>query len=70
LYLGNNETMVRDPRGGHNRKKINEDFFKTWSPQMTYVLGFMYADGALLNTKQTHLVEPTIYFFQIMTWIF
>jgi hypothetical protein len=51
LYLGNNETMVRDPRGGHNRKKINEDFFKTWSPQMTYVLGFMYADGALLNTN-------------------
>lgn len=45
--------MIRDPRGGHNRKKVNEDFFKTWSPRMAYVLGFMYADGSLLNTNES-----------------
>jgi intein-encoded DNA endonuclease-like protein len=43
--------MVRDPRGGHNRKRVNEHFFKTWSPQMAYVLGFMFADGSLLDTN-------------------
>jgi hypothetical protein len=43
--------MIRDNRGGHNRKKVNENFFKTWTPDMAYVLGFMYADGALLNTS-------------------
>ena len=42
--------MVRDPRGGHNRKAINENFFKTWSSKMAYVFGFMFADGAPLDT--------------------
>ncbi len=41
----------RDPRGGHNRKRVNEDFFKTWSPGMAYVLGFIYADGALEDCR-------------------
>ena len=45
--------MIRDPRGGHNRKKLNEDFFKVWSQKMAYVLGFMYADGSLLNTNKS-----------------
>ncbi len=45
--------MVRDPRGGHNRKKVNEDFFKTWTPKMSYVLGFMFADGSLLDTNSS-----------------
>ena len=27
--------------------KINKDFFKTWSPAMSYVLGFITADGSL-----------------------
>jgi hypothetical protein len=26
---------------------VNRDFFKTWTPQMAYVLGFIYADGSL-----------------------
>ncbi|EKD79968.1 MAG: hypothetical protein ACD_40C00236G0001 [uncultured bacterium] len=43
--------MVRDPRGGHNRKAVSENFFKTWSPEMAYVLGFMFADGSLLDTN-------------------
>ena len=27
--------------------KINESFFKSWTPEMAYVLGFIYADGNL-----------------------
>lgn len=45
--------MDRDPRGGHNRKRVNEDFFKTWSSQMAYVLGFIYADGMVEDCRQS-----------------
>ena len=45
--------MYRDPRGGHNRKGVNEYFFKTWSPQMAYVLGLIYADGAVEDVRQS-----------------
>ena len=27
--------------------KVNEDFFKKWTPEMAYVLGYLYADGSL-----------------------
>lgn len=30
--------------------KINQNFFKSWSPNMAYVLGFIAADGSLQNT--------------------
>ncbi|MCJ7792651.1 MAG: hypothetical protein MUP45_01620 [Candidatus Marinimicrobia bacterium] len=42
--------MVRDPRGGHNRYKVNEKLFKIWSHEMAYVLGFIYADGCLIDS--------------------
>lgn len=45
--------MVRDKRGGYNRKKINENFFKKWSPKMAYVLGFIYADGAVEDCRES-----------------
>ena len=45
--------MCRDPRGGHNRKHINENFFKTWSPKMAYVLGFIIADGSAEDVRKT-----------------
>ena len=36
-------------------KKYNKDFFKTWSRDMSYVLGFLYADGNIVQTKRgTH----------------
>lgn len=38
-----------DPRGGSNRYKINVDFFKKWSSEMAYVLGFLYADGTIID---------------------
>lgn len=28
-------------------RQVNKDFFKTWSPEMAYVLGFFFADGNL-----------------------
>ncbi len=33
-------------------KKYNKDFFKTWSREMAYILGFMYADGNVVVTKR------------------
>ena len=45
--------MTRDKRGGYNRKKIDENFFKTWSPKMAYVLGFIYADGAVEDCRES-----------------
>jgi intein/homing endonuclease len=33
-------------------KKYNKDFFKTWSSDMAYILGFMYADGNIVETKR------------------
>jgi hypothetical protein len=33
-------------------KKYNKDFFKTWSRDMAYILGFMYADGNMVETKR------------------
>ena len=45
--------MYCDPRGGHNRKVINENFFKFWSPQMAYVLGLIFADGAVEDVRKS-----------------
>jgi hypothetical protein len=42
-----------DPRGGHNRYKFNQDFFEKWSPEMVYVLGFLYADGDIEDNRKS-----------------
>ncbi len=34
------------------RKNVNKDFFKTWTPDMAYVLGFFAADGSMLKNKR------------------
>jgi len=34
--------------------KINKDFFKSWMPEMAYVLGFIYADGNLYEGRSTN----------------
>lgn len=33
-------------------KKVNKDFFKTWSHDMAYVLGFFAADGYITENKR------------------
>ena len=33
-------------------KKVNKNFFKTWSHSMAYVLGFIFADGNIVQTKR------------------
>ena len=39
-------------------KTKNEDFFKTWSPEMAYVLGFFTADGNMVKNKRgAHFIE-------------
>lgn len=45
--------MYTDPRGGHNRKSFNKDFFKSWSPQMAYVLGLVYSDGTIEDVRKS-----------------
>lgn len=45
--------MYVDPRGGHNRGKYNQNIFETWTNPMAYVLGFLFADGALINAEQS-----------------
>lgn len=34
-----------------NDHKIRKDFFKTWSHDMAYILGFIYADGTINHSK-------------------
>jgi intein-encoded DNA endonuclease-like protein len=39
-------------------RKYDKDFFKTWSSDMSYVLGFLYADGNIVRSKRgTHYVS-------------
>jgi hypothetical protein len=33
-------------------RKINKDFFKKWKPEMSYILGFLFADGNIIRTKR------------------
>ena len=40
---------ITNTRGGQRQFSFNEDFFKVWSQDMAYVLGFWFADG---NIKQ------------------
>ncbi len=36
----------------YSHKKINKDFFKTWSGDMAYILGFFAADGYMTVNKR------------------
>jgi len=49
-----NRVMVYfDPRGGSNRYSIKTDFFQKWSNEMAYVLGFLYADGCIVDAAKS-----------------
>src|SRR3989344_1510650 len=39
---------------------LDQDFFKTWTPEMAYVLGYFAADGSMLRNKRGgHFIEFT-----------
>ena len=39
-------------------KTLNQNFFKKWSPEMAYVLGFFAADGNMIKNKRgAHFIE-------------
>ena len=39
-------------------RTLNHDFFKTWSSEMAYVLGFFAADGTMIrNSRGGHFIE-------------
>lgn len=48
-----------DPRGGHNRYKFKTDFFEKWTPEMAYVLGFIYADGDIEDLRKSSRTQYT-----------
>lgn len=42
------------------RRSLNKNFFKTWTPEMAYVLGYFAADGSMLkNSRGGHFIEFT-----------
>ncbi len=42
-------------------RELNHNFFKKWSPEMAYVLGFFAADGSMIKNKRgAHFIEFTI----------
>lgn len=42
------------------RRVLNQDFFKRWSPEMTYILGYFAADGTMIcNKRGGHFIEFT-----------
>lgn len=39
-------------------RSLHHDFFRRWSPEMAYVLGFFAADGSMLaNNRGAHFIE-------------
>jgi intein-encoded DNA endonuclease-like protein len=42
-------------------KEVNQNFFKQWSPEMAYVLGFFTADGNIVKNKRgSHFISLEI----------
>lgn len=47
------ENVTFRPHGSWKRQyTVNEHYFKTWSPNMAYILGFIAADGVISKTLQ------------------
>ena len=41
-------------------RAVNHDFFKKWTPEMAYVLGYFAADGSMIrNNRGAHFIEFT-----------
>jgi len=48
-YLPYNQKVKKHP--------VNSDFFKLWSPEMAYVLGFIAADGNICHSGSAHTLH-------------
>ena len=41
-------------------RDLDQDFFKTWTPEMAYMLGYFAADGSMIRNKRgAHFIEFT-----------
>lgn len=51
---------MTDPRGGWNRYRYNASFFKSWTKEMAYVLGYLYADGCVMDARSSRTQYMTV----------
>lgn len=61
-YVGPNCPLKKPkpPKKPHFRLPINENFFKNWSAEMAYVLGYFIADGCMfINPGDSHYIAFT-----------
>jgi hypothetical protein len=48
---------VKFPRGGSRIYDVKEDFFSSWSYEMAYILGFIFADGCMAQTRHSFSIS-------------
>lgn len=53
LILNKNNVEMRQVGSWKRKFEVNENFFKIWSNNMAYILGFFMADGCIVNDQQT-----------------
>lgn len=53
MVLKNANVIMRKHGNWKRKYLVNEDYFKTWSNNMAYVLGFFYADGFIASRTHT-----------------
>lgn len=52
-HILKSEGIERNTVGQPRKHKVNEDFFKTWSHEMAWVLGMFLSDGCMSSTNYT-----------------
>ncbi|HDX9577370.1 TPA: hypothetical protein ROX88_000862 [Bacillus pseudomycoides] len=53
MVLTDNNVEKRAQGSWKRKYDLNEDYFKTWSNNMAYILGFFVADGVIVKTCHT-----------------
>lgn len=53
LYVLNKRQVPIKGKRRTNGRKVDEDFFKEWTNEMAYVLGFVFTDGNISNNTLT-----------------
>jgi len=56
--LKNNEVQMRQP--GYRKHHLNESFFKSWTNEMAWVLGFIVTDGCINPTQSFAISQKDI----------